>query len=200
MPNEDPRSTALLRRGPKAYHPTWVLMAILMMGVLGVAVFAVSRADRTAKAPRGGAFNQPTTSNTVTSVDEQGELVARLKEILAARERAYRTRDPEILKKIYTVDCPCLESDTNAIRELIDADYVWVGGRTSVRIRRTEQVTTRMWTLVADFSSEDLRIQTRSGQLIRSEPKGRSLFQFILARPIGSTEWLLGRAIAYKGG
>ena len=67
--------------------------------------------------------------------------------------------------EIYTVDCPCMKSDSNAIRELVSEDYVWVGGETSVRVRRLERVTSRMWIIVADFTSEPLRIETKFGRL-----------------------------------
>jgi hypothetical protein len=139
-------------------------------------------------------------ARTTTSINPETELVARLKEILARREAAYDQRDPEILKKIYTSDCPCLKSDSNAIRELISEDYVWVGGETTIDVRRLERVSTRMWIVIADFTSEALRIETESGQLVRTEPRGSDLFQFVLAIPIGSTQWLLGRATSFESG
>ena len=98
------------------------------------------------------------------------------------------------------MDCPCLESDSNAIRELIREDYVWVGGETSIRVRSSELVTEKMWIIIADFSSEPLRIQTESGRAVRNEPRGSNLFQFVLAKPPGSTQWLLGRATSYETG
>ena len=55
-----------------------------------------------------------------------------------------------------------------------------------------------MWIVVADFNSEALRIETESGRLVRTEPLGSDLFQFVLARPMGSTQWLLGRASSYE--
>jgi hypothetical protein len=136
----------------------------------------------------------------MTPIDSKSELVARLKEILAMRERAYQDRDLKVLKRIYTIDCPCLKSDSNAIRELIRRNYGWVGGETSLRIRKTERVTARMWLIIADFGSAPLRIETESGRLIREEPQGQDLFQFVLAKPIGSTQWLLGRASSYEDG
>jgi hypothetical protein len=157
--------------------------------------------DRSTKPPADEGSDAPTLqAPTTTSIDPQTELVDRLEEILARREAAYDQRDPDILKEIYTVDCPCLKSDYNAIRELISEDYVWVGGETSIDVRRLEQVTERMWIIVADFTSEALRIETESGRLVRAEPRGSDLFQFVLARPMGSTQWLLGRASSYESG
>ena len=172
-----------------------------MVGLV-IAAFVVSKNDRAAKASGVPVVDPPPTSASPlsTSVDEQTELVSRLREILAIREQAYHKRNPELLKEIYAVDCPCLASDTNAIHELISANYTWIGGEASIRVRRTERVTARMWMIIADFSSEPLRVETQSGRLIRSEPRGRDLFQFVLAKPTRSTQWLLGRASSYKDG
>jgi hypothetical protein len=63
-----------------------------------------------------------------------------------------------------------------------------------------ERVTARMWIIVADFTSEALRIETESGRLVRTEPRGSDLFQFVLAMPTGSSQWLLGRASSYENG
>ena len=200
MSNEDRRVTAPLSKGSKTLRPVWILIAILVVGGLAFAVFAVRDDGRAAIASRGEVIDSTLTSHSTTSVDEQIEIVSRLKEILAERQRAYRMRDPKVLEGIYTVDCPCLESDTNAIRELISADYIWVGGETSIQVRRTERVAPRMWIVIADFSSEPLRIETKSGRLVRKEPEDRSLFQFVLAKPTGSGQWLLGRASSYEDG
>jgi hypothetical protein len=152
--------------------------------------------DRVVRSDRSDA----TLSKTPSTVGPQTELVARLEEILARRGVAYRERDPEILKEIYTEDCPCLKSDSNAIRELLSEDYNWVGGKTSIRVRHLERVTERMWIIIADFTSEPLRIETASGRPVRTEPRGSDLFQFVLARPTDSNQWLLGRASSHETG
>jgi hypothetical protein len=233
MPNEDHRVTAPPSKGPVAFWYAWIFMAMLIVVGLAIAAFVVSKDDRAAKASGVPVVDPPPTSASplTTSVDEQTELVSRLREILAIREQAYHKRNPELLKEIYAEDCPCLgvpvqqrfltstnlrrsvtcaparlssgdplASDTNAIHELISANYIWIGGEASIRVRRTERVTARMWMVIADFSSEPLRVETQSGRLIRSEPRGRDLFQFVLAKPAGSTQWLLGRASSYKDG
>ena len=105
-----------------------------------------------------------------------------------------------LLSAVYTVDCPCLEGDTNAIEELVGKHYRLVGGATSIRVRRTERVTGRLWLVIADFESAPLRIETEGGKLVRQEPAGSDLFQFALAKPVDTTEWLLGRASPYKDG
>ena len=200
MSNEDDRVSAPWSKGSKALRPAWILVAILVIAGLAFTVFRVRDDGGPAESSQNEVTDSPSTSHTTANIDERTELVSRLKEILAERRRAYRIRDPKVLASIYTVDCPCLESDTNAIRELINEDYVWVGGETSIQIRRTEQVTARMWTIIAEFSSEPLRIETRSGGLVRKEAEDRSLFQFVLSKPSGSSQWLLGRASSYKDG
>jgi hypothetical protein len=203
MSNEDRRDASLSNQGPRAprlVRP--IILLFLAASIVATVFMLVAKGGGSAEAYRDEMRDSPSPSNlhTTTSIDEQGELIARLKEILITREQAYRKKNPETLKEIYTVDCPCLESDSNAIRELIDANYVWVGGESSVQVRRTDRVTARMWIIIADLSSEPLRVETESGRLIRSEPRGRDLFQFVLARPAGSTKWMLGRASSYKDG
>ena len=202
MPNDDNRATVPSTKGPAAFRYAWTIIVLLLVVGFALAAMLVSKDDQAVNAAGRPVLDQPSASASpsTTSIDEETELVTRLREILATREQAYDKRDPELLKEVYTVDCPCLESDSNAIRELISSDYVWVGGETSVRVRRTERVTPRMWMVIADFSSEPLRVETKSGRLVRSEPRGRDLFQFVLAKPTGSTQWLLGRATSYKDG
>jgi hypothetical protein len=178
------------------------LVAIGLAAILPVAaVLAVlvtredGRATRSTLAP-SSSVAVPTT----TTLDTRSELTGRLEEILKIRDRAFQDRDSQILKDIYTVDCPCLEGDGNAIQELIDNDYHVVGGATSIRLHRVSRASARLWLIIADFRSAPLRIETDDGRLIREEPGGSELFQFALSRPSGSNEWLLGRATAYRDG
>jgi hypothetical protein len=60
------------------------------------------------------------------------------------------------------------------------------------------QINKKLWLVIADFRSAPLKIETEDNKLVREEPAGSDLFQFALARPTGSTEWLLGRATAYQ--
>jgi hypothetical protein len=200
MPKEDHRTTVSTPRNPKVLRVALALLTILATGGLLFAMLAVRDDDGATGAPRSDASDPSPSLRTTTTVDLEDELVARLKEILADRGVAYQKRDPDILREIYTVDCPCLESDSNAIRELIREDYIWVGGETSIQVRRSERVSERMWTIVADFSSAALKIQTESGRTVRNEPQGSDLFQFVLAKPPGSGQWLLGRATRYEDG
>ena len=202
MSSEDQSRATSPHKRPRAGRSLGMVTAIMFVIAL-VFVFVVIRdEDRHTEAPAAGGSNTTATlpMHTTTSIDPQTELVDRLREILARRETAYGQRNPGLLKTIYTTDCPCLKSDSNAIRELISQDYIWVGGRTSIDVRRLERITARMWIIVADFTSEALRIETESGRLVRAEPRGSDLFQFVLARPMGSTQWLLGRASSYENG
>jgi hypothetical protein len=193
MTNEDhsarsATSRRLLTAGLAAILPVALILTVL-----------VSREDRqvtrSALAPTS-TVARPTT----TSLDTRTELTERLVEIMKIRDRAFQERDREILKDIYTVDCPCLEGDGNAIQELVDNEYHIVGGSTSIRPRQINRASTRLWLIVADFRSEPLRIEAEDGRLIREEPGGSELFQFALSKPSGSNEWLLGRATAYRDG
>jgi hypothetical protein len=198
MSNDDHPVSRPPVKGPTDRY--WIWLIVVILAVASLFTVFVLRDDDDASATSPSGVSGPAPSPPMTPIDSKSELVARLKEILAMRERAYRDRDPEVLKRIYTIDCPCLKSDSNAIRELIRRNYIWVGGETSLRIRKTERVTARMWSIIADFGSAPLRIETESGRLIREEPQGQDLFQFVLAKPIGSAQWLLGRASSYEDG
>jgi len=202
MSDENHPSASSPHKRPWAVHGLAVALVILLAGA-ALLVFVMAHDDDRTAATSGG--NGPISTatlplETTTTLDPKSQLIARLREILARRGTAYSRRDPGILKTIYTVDCPCLRSDSNAIRELISEDYVWIGGETSIKVRRLERVTARMWVIVADFTSEALRIETESGRLVRTEPRGSDLFQFVLAMPAGSTQWLLGQASSYENG
>jgi hypothetical protein len=173
------------------------LVAILSVGL--VLAVLVTREDGRATSPSAAPPSTaavPTTGNR----DTRTELSRRLTEILKIRDKAFRDRDGQLLNDIYTVDCPCLEGDGNAIQELVDNDYHIVGGATSIRLRRISKASERLWLVIADFRSAALRIEDEDGKLIREEPAGSELFQFALSRPEGSKEWLLGRATAYRDG
>ena len=177
------------------------LVAVALVAILPVAILAVlvtredGRVTTSTSAPTSTVVRP-----TSTSLDIRTEVTRRLVEILKIRDKAFKDRNTGILADIYTVDCPCLEGDQNAIQELIDNDYHIVGGATSVRPRRATRASEQLWLIVADFQSAPLRIEAEDGKLIREEPGGSELFQFALSKPNGSDEWLLGRAIAYRDG
>jgi hypothetical protein len=189
-------------RGPS--RAVWITATATALLVAALAWFLTARSDGDAVGspapPPPSSVPATTASPTTTTIDTKTEVVARLREILRVRDKALQDRNADLLSDVYTVDCPCLEGDKNAIKELADKDYRLVGGATSIRVRRTERVTERLWLIIADFESAPLRVETAGGELVRQEPAGSDLFQFALAKPVDTTEWLLGRASPYKDG
>jgi hypothetical protein len=193
--NEDPG-------GSPATSPRLVAMGLLvvvaLIALLGALLWTREENER-APSPPTTTPNSIEASPTSTTQDTRTEVIERLRQILRTRDKAFRDRNAEILEELYTTDCPCLEGDRNAIRELTDNNYHIVGGETSVRIRRVERVTDRAWLVIADFRSAPLRVEAENSRLIREEPAGSDLFQFALSKPTGSREWLLGQATTYRG-
>jgi hypothetical protein len=187
-------------RGPSRRAAWLAAAAVALLVVVVVVTVVVNRSDEVTHSPASEPSSPRATAAPTTTINIQTEVVARLREILKVRDNAFHSRDPDLLSAIYTVDCSCLEGDTNAIRELLTKNYRLIGGATSIRVRRIERVNGRLWLVIADFRSAPLRIETQGGALVRQEPAGSNLFQFALAKPTDATEWLLGRASSYKDG
>jgi hypothetical protein len=187
-------------RGPsRAVWTAAILTALLVAAI--AAVFATRGDEQVAGSlPPAPSSPPATAAATTTTINPRTEVVARLREILKVRDKALHDRNARLLSTVYTVDCPCLEGDTNAIKELLGRNYHLIGGATSIRVRRVERVNSRLWLVIADFDSAPLRIETEGGDLVRQEPAGSDLFQFALAKPVDTTEWLLGRASSYRDG
>jgi hypothetical protein len=195
MPDEDRKAPLMTSQHLIAVGLGVSLLLIASLAAIFIRVDDNSGvSDATLSSPSSETAATTTESNTRTVV------VERLKDILRIRDQAFRDNNPGILRDIYTVDCPCLEGDGNAIEELVANHYHIVGGSTSIRVRRVEQVSERLWLVVADFRSARLRIEAKDGKLIREEPAGNDLYQFALAKPTGSAKWLLGKATAYREG
>jgi hypothetical protein len=194
MSNEDYRGSSTTARRLAALGSVGVLLVVALL----TAVLLTREDDPTVSAP--SATSSSVGSTATTPKDTRTEVLESLRSILRIRDQAFRDRDPEILKEIYTSDCPCLEGDTNAIQELTTNDYHVVGGTTSIIVKKVDRVSNGLWLVIADFRSAPLRIEAKDGTLIREEPEGSDLFQFALSRPAGSSAWLLGRATAYQEG
>jgi hypothetical protein len=193
MSSEDrPTRSGVIRRLAVAGF----LASLLLVALLGAVQW--SREDNAGRTSPTVGRPSAEASTPSTAPETRAEVIERLREILQIRDRAFHERDSQQLEDVYTVDCPCLEGDRSAIKELITNNYHIVGGATSIRIRRTNQVNGRLWLVVADFQSAPLRIEDKGDRLIREESGGSDLFQFALAKPAGSSDWLLGRATAYK--
>jgi hypothetical protein len=181
-------------RGP-AHRAAWVAaIAVALLIMVAVAAVVATRGDRQAAgSPTPTPSSpQPTASPTTTTIDPQTEVVARLREILRVRDRALETRNASLLSSIYTVDCPCLQGDRDAIRRLRQSREVWRGVATSIRVQKLEQVNQRLWIVNALFVAAPFQVENESGDLIRKTPGERNLTRFALARPVGHEEWLLG--------
>jgi hypothetical protein len=195
MPNKDRKAPLMTSQRLIA-----VGLGVSLLLVASLAAIVVREEDNTGvtdatlSSPSSEATAPTTESNT------RAVVVERLKDILRIRDQAFRDHNSGILEDIYTVDCPCLEGDRNAIEELDSNNYHIVGGATSIRVRRVEQVSERLWLVIADFRSTRLRIEAEDGKVIREEAAGNDLYQFALSKPAGSAEWLLGKATAYREG
>jgi hypothetical protein len=194
-PTQPPAPRRFFGRGPVLAGT----IAAIAVGLL-IAVLMTRGDDDVAGALPNEPPALPTTVGTITTVDARTEVVARLREILRIRDRAFHDRNGDLLSDIYTVDCPCMEGDRNAIQDLSSKDYRLIGGQTSIRVHRVDRVNERLWLVIADFRSAPLQIETAGGRLVRQEPAGSELYQFALAKPVGGSQWLLGRATSYRDG
>jgi ketosteroid isomerase-like protein len=187
MPNDD----HVEREAPRG---AFIVTAVL--GVIAIAVAVVAFAIRSDSSAPDSDSAQPSSSLavTTTSLAEKDEVVSRLRDILEQRDRAYRERNVSLLRKVYSVDCPCLRGDGDAIEQLLKDDAVWIGASTSVRVKRLQKVNDRLWIVVADFIASPFRIETESGDLVRAVDGRTELFRFVLARPAPDQSLILGFA------
>jgi hypothetical protein len=173
------------------------LVLSVLVACLVIALAAIEVARRSDSASTGHSPTVPSTSrtaSTATTLEEEDEVVARLRAILRLRDRAYRERRFELLERVYTADCPCLRGDGDAIRQLIADDAVRVGASTSVQIRKLEKMNDRLWIVTANFLASPFRIETESGDLIRAVEGRNELFRFVLSRTTNGSDLLLGLA------
>jgi hypothetical protein len=194
MPSGDHEARSVTIRRLVGSGLVAILLAIASLGVF----LLTRRNDGRSVTASTMSPSSSATPPTSTTLNPRAEVIGRLRTILRIRDEAFRKRNAEILKEVYTVDCPCLEGDSNAIKELNDNNYHTVGGATSLRVRKASRVNDRLWLVIADFRSAPLRIETEDNRLIREEAGGSDLFQFALSKPAGSSDWLLGQATAYQ--
>jgi hypothetical protein len=167
--------------------------------LLSAAVLSTTLDDQADEALSAPDYSPLPTTTAKVEITPQRDVAARLKEIMRIREEAYRVRSPEMLRSIYSVDCPCLASDERAINELIDRDHVWRGIATSIDIRSVRRISETLLIVTALFRSSALRVETEGGRLVRIEPAGSDLFQFTLVKPRDADQFLLGLATALEG-
>jgi hypothetical protein len=111
---DDPAPPPATPRGPS--RAVWAAATATAL-LVAAAAFLMTRSDGEAvgSPPTQSSVPQTTASPTTTTIDTETEVVARLREILRVRDRALETRDASLLSSIYTVDCPCLQGDRDAI-------------------------------------------------------------------------------------
>jgi hypothetical protein len=132
-------------------------MLVAVLGGLAIAVVVVALARQSADSPNSTSA-EPSSSLavTTTSLVEKDAVISRLRDILEERDRAYRERDAALLRKVYSIDCPCLRGDGDAIKQLLKDDALWIDASTSVRVKKLEKVNSRLWVVVADFTASPL--------------------------------------------
>ena len=167
-----------------------------VLGAVAIAVAVIAIAIHSDPSVPDSAPTQPSSSLavTTTSLAERDAVVSRLRDILEQRDRAYRERNVDLLRKVYSVDRPCLRGDGDAIKQLLKDDAVWIGASTSIRVKKFDKVNDRLWIVVADFIASPFRIETESGDLVRAVDGRTELFRFVLARPSPDQILVLGFA------
>ena len=193
MPNNQPNPKP--KPSATASGVKFMLLTVLLGGLVVLAfIFLTRRSGPETTASPLPPSTARATKATTTTIAEENLVSARLREILRVRDRAYRQRDVSLLSTIYTTDCPCLRGDVGAIEKLLEDDAVWVGASTSVHIRKFDKENDRLWIVVATFVGSPFRIETETGDLIRSVERQSELFRFVLTRTSANDDILLGFA------
>jgi hypothetical protein len=179
---------------------------LMIVGLIALLILAVRLAssskssDESIALPSSQELPSTSLGSPIHSPRARDLLVYRLREILRIREKAYQSRDADILRSIYSEDCPCLASDEAAIRGRLSRGYIWDGIATSLNVKNVFEVNSRLWVVTARFRSEILNIRTEDGRLIRTEPAGSDLLKFTLVMPREGHDWLLGIVSVLEGG
>jgi hypothetical protein len=166
-----------------------MIIAAVTTRLMGTSKSSASAASRILHDPEQAAA--PT-----TTIGTRDEVVSRLHEIFRIRDRAIQSRDARALNDIYTIDCPCLKGDRALIKRLKKEKLVWRGVNVSLVIEEVEQVNDRLWIVNALVKTNAFEIRRESGATVRAVPSGQERSRFALARPVGQSAWLLGRASA----
>jgi hypothetical protein len=140
-----------------------------------------------------------TIASTTRPPDPEIEVVARLREILDVRERAFRQRDASLFDEVYTSECPCLRAGRDAIAALKKENVRWTNRSISIKIESAKSVNNRLWEVVALFVTDPFRIETEGGVLVRDVPGERLRYRFLLVRSSEADPWKLGSASPLEG-
>jgi hypothetical protein len=174
-------------------------MGLLAMLISVTIIVTFRGTDESAVGERQASLPPAASRFVKPSSTSRTEVISRLRGILNVREEAYRSRNSDLLKSIYSRDCPCLLSDGSAIDELLRENQIWDGVGTSIEVRTATKLSEHVWTVTGLFGSEALSVRTEEGSLVGTEPSGKDLFMFTLVKPQGEREWLLGLVSILEG-
>jgi hypothetical protein len=93
-----------------------LLMAVGIAFLLSVALLVSNLDGRRNNFPDIPQYSPLPTVVRESVYTPRSEIVSRLEKILEIRETAYRFRNPEMLRGVYSEDCPCLANDERGLR------------------------------------------------------------------------------------
>jgi len=191
--NKDQRKSAILGNA----RGLIVLASLIALVILGVTLL-VARDDESAATTPAATSSLVATTSTRTSASKD-EVTRRLQDILQIREQAIRERDASLFEDVYSSECSCLRAGRTAIAALKREKILWKNRSISIEVQSTKMISSRLWEVVALFTSSPFRIETEAGQLVRESPAERIRYRFLLVRTSDEEPWRLGGASPIEG-
>jgi hypothetical protein len=191
--NKDQRKSAILGNA----RGLIVLASLIALVILGVSLL-VARDDESAATTPAATSSLVATTSTRTSASKD-EVTRRLQDILQIREQAIRERDASLFEDVYSSECSCLRAGRTAIAALKREKILWKNRSISIEVQSTKMISSRLWEVVALFTSSPFRIETEAGQLVRESPAERIRYRFLLVRTSDREPWRLGGASPIEG-
>ena len=199
MSNENHQTSSTASDQSRRYLIVGALRALLLIAVILV---VVSRdPELTATSSASTSPLQGTSASTATTIppESKSEVIARLREILQIREKAFRLRDASLFDDVYSSSCSCLRAGRDAIAALKKEKVRWKGRSISIEVQSARSVNERLWEVAALFISDAFRIETEEGALVREAPAERLRYRFLLVRTSSAEQWRLGSATVVEG-
>lgn len=191
--NKDQRKSAILGNA----RGLIILASLIALVILGVTLL-VARDDESAATTPAATSSLVATTSTRTSASKD-EVTRRLQDILQIREQAIRERDASLFEDVYSSECSCLRAGRTAIAALKREKILWKNRSISIEVQSTKMISSRLWEVVALFTSSPFRIETEAGQLVRESPAERIRYRFLLVRTSDGEPWRLGGASPIEG-
>jgi hypothetical protein len=191
--NKDQRKSAILGNA----RGLIVLASLIALVILGITLL-VARDDESAATTPAATSSLVATTSTRTSASKD-EVTRRLQDILQIREQAIRERDASLFEDVYSSECSCLRAGRTAIAALKRGKILWKNRSISIEVQSTKMISSRLWEVVALFTSSPFRIETEAGQLVRESPAERIRYRFLLVRTSDEEPWRLGGASPIEG-